>query len=272
MDSRAELETLLNGVVVTAAKLALDMLKEGMLRVLLLTLDATRVLAIEKLLLDEEDIAPVDRAGITLDGVLDDGKLLEMLDSGSVLDDGKSVDVDNRLDDGKSLEDGIMLDNSKILDVDRTLEVLDDCNTLEDCKMFDADRTAEDSILEDGNMLDMDGASCEEAETRLVVEEDATSVLLPAVADELCRLADELCRLADDESVDAVPAPGRIPILVLPTSTLTALLSIEELDPDSSMLGLEMIFAVVNWTEDIGKELIVTEGDEVMDGAAEEEL
>lgn len=269
------MEALLDGVVVTAAKLALDMLKEGTLKVLLLTLDATRVLAIEKLLLDEEDIAPVDRAGITLDGIFDDGKLLEMLemlDNGSVLDDGKSIDVDNRLDDGKSLEDGTMLDDSKILDVDRALEVLDDCNTPEDCKMFDADRAAEDSILEDGNMLDMDGASCEEAETRLVVEEDATSVLLPAVADELCRLADELCRLADDESVDAVPAPGRIPILVLPTSTLTALLSIEELDPDCSMLGLEMIFAVVNWTEDIGKELIVTEGDEVMDGAAEEEL
>lgn len=175
---------LLDDAEVAAAKLVLDMLKDGTLRLLLLTPDTLKVLTSEEVLPDGEDIAAVDRAGIGLDRILDDGKLL---------DDGKSINVDSTFDDGKTVEDGTMLDDStmlddgKILDVDKMLETLDDCKMLDDCEMLDVDKTTEDGILENDEMLAADrtlddcimledgttlvvgSASCEEAATRLVV-------------------------------------------------------------------------------------------------------
>lgn len=318
MDIRVETEVLLDGVGAVAAKLALDMLKDGTLRLLLLTLDTTELI-IEELLLDEDNTAIVDETGTMLDTILDDGRLSEILDvlddgksldddkrfdngklidvgskiedgtmledddtleDGKILDDDglsedgkiddgkmladsemlvnvKSVEVDSKLEDGRMLEDDTMLDVSKMFEVDRTLEMLDDCG------LFDADGISKASRLEDGKMLNpnrtLDDCKMLEDSNALkpFVKEDATPVVILIVSTvpeeaagnskslEMAETATgELCRLVDDEGVDVVSTPGRIPILVLPTSMFIALLRIEELETDCSMLVAETRSAV----------------------------
>ncbi|KAG9714519.1 hypothetical protein KCU73_g16190, partial [Aureobasidium melanogenum] len=196
---RTEAEVLLDGA---DAKLALDTLKDGTLKLVLLTLDVIRVLKIEELLLNEEDMTAMGKVGVTLDRILDDGKLPEMLD---VLDNGKSLDDDKMFDNGNSidvdgkLDAGTMLDDGKTFDVDRMLEML----TLDDCKVLEVGKLSKDGEIDDGKMFD-DGKSIEvdnELDDGTTLEDD---IMLDDSkmfgVDRTLEMPDD-CRMLDDDGM-----------------------------------------------------------------------
>lgn len=247
-----------------------------------------------------------DGKTLDADSKLDNGKLIEVesIEVESRLDDGKALAGDTMLDDCKLFDGSIMLDDGEMFDGDRMLEMLDgsemldvdmmtdeakleDSTMLVDGKISDAGEAIDaDRTPDDGNALDMESAACEEATPKLIVEEDAAPVLPPILSVvleeatgngngamlEVAELAvEELCKLTDDKDVDDALTPGRMSMLVLPTSMFIALLGVAELDTDCSMLEVEMRSAPMGWIEEVNKEPTAIEGDEVTDGATRKE-